>query len=113
MHYGPLRTWLSFYATINPRFPQMEKGVRRAAADERIAAVRLLPSLHHYALDAPEVDDAMAAARAEGVPVNLTARIVDDRVAPQYVQQGARSKTSSGVSNAPFGRKNCSIYVLL
>ena len=40
VHYGPLRTWLSFYATINPRFPQMEKGVRRAAADERIAAVR-------------------------------------------------------------------------
>lgn len=87
VHYGPLRTWLSFYATINPRFPQMEKGVRRAAADERIAAVRLLPSLHHYALDAPEVDDAMAAARAEGVPVNLMARIFDDRVAPQYVQQ--------------------------
>lgn len=86
-HYASLRTWLYFYATLNPRFPQIERGVRRAAVDERIAAVRLLPGLHHYALDAPEVDDLMAVAQAERVPVNLMARIFDDRVAPQCVQQ--------------------------
>jgi len=86
-HYASLRTWLYFYATLNPCFPQMERGVRRAAVDERIAAVRLLPGLHHYELDAPEVDDLMAAAQAERVPVNLMARIFDDRVEPQYVQQ--------------------------
>lgn len=87
VHYASLREWLRFYATIDPRFPQIERGVRRAATDERIAAVRLLPALHHYRLDAPEVNDVMAAARAEGVPINLMARIFDDRVAPQYVRQ--------------------------
>ena len=87
VHYASLRTWLYFYATLDPCFPQMERGVRRAAVDERIAAVRLLPGLHHYELDAPEVDDLMAAAQAERVPVNLMARIFDDRIAPQYVQQ--------------------------
>ncbi len=85
--YAPLRDWLYFYATIDPRFPQSENGVRRAAADERIVGVRLLPAVHHYALDAPEVDELMGAAAAVGVPVNLMARIIDDRIAPRYVQQ--------------------------
>lgn len=85
--YAALREWLYFYATIDPRFPQAENGVRRVCADERIVGVRLLPAVHHYALDSPEVDALMGAAAAENVPVNLMARIFDDRIAPRYVQQ--------------------------
>ena len=92
--YASLRDWLYFYATIDPRFPQMERGVERAATDERIAGVRLLPAMHHYELDDPAVDALMAAAAQHGVPVNLMARLFDDRIAPRYVEQRVPSPAS-------------------
>mgnify|MGYP001442550595 CR=1 FL=1 len=79
--------WLHFYAVINPAFPGLERQVTQAGAHRQVAGVRLFPTLHHYDLDAERTYRALELAAARQLPVNLTARIFDGRVAPRYVRQ--------------------------
>ena len=83
--------WLRFYAVVNPEFPRLETQVRAAAEDARIAGIRLLPTLHHFDLDSDRVRTVLRLARECGLPVNVTARLLDGRVAPRYLHQGTLS----------------------
>ncbi len=85
--YESLQDWLSFFAVVNPDFPQLEGQISRAARDERIVGIRLFPTLHHYALDSKRVTETLRLASEHGLPVNLTARLTDGRMAPRYVDQ--------------------------
>ena len=85
--YESLSDWLQFYMVVNPFFPKWEKAVEHAAQDPRIAAIRIAPCLHHYSVDAPEVQMLIDLASKCGIPVNLMARLFDERVAPQYLKQ--------------------------
>ena len=85
--YESLAEWLHFYAVLNPEFPQWAELLQRASADRRLVAVRLVPALHHYALDAPIVGEIVGLAGELQLPVNLMARVFDDRVAPRFVDQ--------------------------
>lgn len=85
--YDSLAEWLFFYAVINPEFPQLEKQVRRCAENRRIVGLRLCPALHHYSLDNARVEHVLRLAGECGLPVNLTARLFDGRVAPAAVRQ--------------------------
>ena len=85
--YDALADWLFFYAVLNPEFPQLEKGLQRAAEERQIVGVRLLPALHHYSLNERSVQQLVRAAHEAQVPVNLMARIFDDRIAPRFVEQ--------------------------
>lgn len=86
--YEPLCDWLSFFAVVNPDFPQLEQQVERAARDERIVGLRLFPTLHHPPLPSERVTETLRLAAVHSLPVNLTARLIDGRVAPRYVDQG-------------------------
>ena len=85
--FSALADWLYFYAVLNPEFPQAAALVDRAAVDPRLAGVRMLPALHHYALNAPAVGAVVSKAGTRGLAVNLTARLFDDRIAPRCVEQ--------------------------
>jgi len=103
--YKPLCDWLSFFAVVNLEFPQLEQHVERAARDERIMGLRLFPTLHHYALDSERIMETIQLATEHGLPVNLTARLMDGRVAPRYVDQAELSpdalvKLLNGVGTA-------------
>lgn len=86
--YEALRDWLSFYAIINPEFPGVEESIEHAARDPRIAGVRLFPTLHHYPLSSGRLLLTIRLAAEHGLPVNLTARLLDGRVAPRWLDQG-------------------------
>ncbi|MFH1006984.1 MAG: amidohydrolase family protein [Candidatus Latescibacterota bacterium] len=89
--YAPLSDWLSFYAVVNPDFPQLEGQIEHAASDERIVGIRLFPTLHHYALDSDRVTETLGLAAKKNLPVNLTARLTDERMAPRYLDQATLS----------------------
>lgn len=92
--YESLSDWLQFYLVVNPSFPKWEKAIEHAAQDSRIAAIRIAPCLHHYSVDAPEVQMLIDLASKCGIPINVMARLFDDRVAPQCVQQIVPSRAS-------------------
>ena len=87
VEYLALADWLYFYAVINPEFPRLEYQVQQAAENRRIVGLRLVPALHHYDLLADRVRRTVALAVEYDLPVNLTARIFDGRVAPRYINQ--------------------------
>ena len=85
--YESLRDWLSFFAVVNPDFPQLEGQIERVARDERIVGIRLFPTLHHYALGSERVTETLRLSSEHHLPVNMTARLTDGRMAPRYVDQ--------------------------
>lgn len=85
--YETLADWLYFYAVLNPEFPQWEQGVERAVQEPRIVGVRLVPALHHYSLATEAVRKLVHMAGPKQVPINLMARVFDDRIAPRFVEQ--------------------------
>lgn len=85
--YEPLSDWLLFFAVVNLDFPQLEQQIEWAARDERIVGLRLFPTLHHYPLDSERVTETLHLAAEHDLPVNLTVRLTDGRVAPRYVDQ--------------------------
>ena len=89
--YESLCDWLSFFAVVNPDFPQLEQQIERAARDERIVGLRLFPTLHHVPLDSERMMETIQLAAEHDLPVNLTARLTDGRVAPRYVDQAELS----------------------
>lgn len=86
-YFGELASWLRFYAVINPDFPRLEAQIRAAAEDTRIAGVRLFPTLHRFDLDSDRVRTVLRLAAECGLPVNVSARLLDGRVAPRYLHQ--------------------------
>ncbi|MDA0745260.1 MAG: amidohydrolase family protein [bacterium] len=85
--YEELSEWLSFWAAVNPEFPKLEEQADRVAKDKRIVGLRLFPGLHRYRLDSERVKRAVDLAVERGLPVNLSARVFDSRVAPRMVFQ--------------------------
>ena len=85
--YDSLAEWLFFYAVVNPEFPQWAKLVNWVATNQRLVGVRLVPALHHYALDTPLFGEIVDLAGQLQLPVNLMARVFDDRIAPRFVDQ--------------------------
>ena len=85
--YESLAEWLHFYAVVNPEFPQWAELLDQVSADRRLLGIRLIPALHHYTLHAPIVRDIMDLAGQLQLPVNLMARVFDDRIAPRFVDQ--------------------------
>ncbi|MBT3379249.1 MAG: amidohydrolase family protein [Lentisphaerae bacterium] len=82
-----LADWLSFYAVVNPDFPNPEKHVQAAALERRVVGLRLIPCLHHVNLSASATVRTVRAAAEAGLPVTITARLFDGRIAPRCVQQ--------------------------
>ena len=85
--YASLADWLRFYAVVNPEFPRLEALVAGAAQDRRVAGIRLFPTLHRYSLTDERTLEAVRLAAAHALPVTLTARLFDGRVAPRAVNQ--------------------------
>jgi len=71
-----------FWLTVNPLMPRWDKDIAAAANHPRIAGIRLFPRYHGYGLDHPAVTEVASAAAAARLPVNLTARLLDDRLHP-------------------------------
>jgi len=85
--YEQLSDWLSFYTVVNPEFPAPEKHVALAADNGRVVGIRLFPSLHHYDLSGRRTVNTLRAAAEVGLPVAITARLFDGRVAPPAIRQ--------------------------
>jgi predicted TIM-barrel fold metal-dependent hydrolase len=79
--------WLRFLTVINPEFPNLEQQMERAGKDARICGCRLVPGLHRYALLSDRVRIVCSAADEAGLPVVISGRIFDDRVAPRAIGQ--------------------------
>ena len=82
-----LSDWLSFYAVVNPEFPQLEEQVGLAVEEEQVVGVRLLPALHRFELCTDRTLEAVRLASTNGLPVNVAARVFDGRVAPRSIVQ--------------------------
>lgn len=87
--FGEQSDWLRFYAVVNPELPRLEAQIRAAADDKRVAGLRLFPTLHHFGLGSERVRTVLRLAAGCGLPVNVSARLLDGRVAPRYLHQGA------------------------
>ena len=85
--YEALGDWLSFYAVINPRLPDTVAQIEAAARNPRIVGLRFFPTLHHYPLDFDPLLSAIRIAAQCGLPVNLSARLLDARTAPGCLHQ--------------------------
>lgn len=85
--FGALKAWLRFWAVVNPEFPQIASQVSIAAGDDRVVGIRLFPTLHHFKLTSDPCLEATRMAAEKGLPVNVTARLFDNRVAPKMVNQ--------------------------
>ena len=85
--YDSLSGWLDFFAVINPEFPRLEAQVQNAAGDRRIVGLRLFPTLHHFALNSERTLRMVRLAAEHRLPVNVTARVFDGRVAPPSILQ--------------------------
>jgi uncharacterized protein len=86
--FEPLKDWLHFWSVVNPEFPQIEAQVASAADERRSVGIRLFPTLHQYALCSDRSQEVARMAADRGLPVNVTARLFDGRVAPRMVDQG-------------------------
>ena len=69
-----------FYAVMNPGFPGCIEDMNEALKLPGVAGIRLFPRLHHYELMSPQLRPLMAFAAERDIPVNLAARLVDDRL---------------------------------
>ena len=107
--YAALADWLYFYAVINPEFPLLEAQMRQAAEDERIAAIRILPALHHYSLHSKNTLQTLHLAARYDLPLNLMARIFDGRVAPRCIRQAEIPPSDL----APFLERTEGVTVIL
>jgi uncharacterized protein len=71
---------IRFWAVLNPAFPGWERDLDTALELPGVAGIRLFPRYHRYRLlDAPVVA-LMQRAAERGAPVNIAARLVDDRL---------------------------------
>ena len=67
--------------TVNPMLPGCLDDIRRGVEKLHIAGVRILPGFHDYTLDSPEVAELCELLRTYHLPLFLTLRMEDDRVA--------------------------------
>ena len=68
------------YAVINPAFPGWQQDLDEALKLPGVVGVRLFPRYHHYDLCSKEFLKLMETTAERNVPVNLTARLVDERL---------------------------------
>lgn len=71
-----------FWAVINPAFPGWEADLEAAASASEVAGVRLCPRYHGYSLSHPSLAELAQRAARQSLPVNLLARLLDDRLHP-------------------------------
>jgi hypothetical protein len=84
-----LQSWLNapeisvqFWLVVNPLMPGWELDVAKAQQHPQVAGLRLFPRYHGYGLDHPALQDVADAAAALNLPINLSARLLDDRLHP-------------------------------
>lgn len=67
--------------TVNPTLPGCFDDITRAIRDLRIEGIRILPGFHNYSLNSEEVTDLCMLLRRYRLPLFLTLRMEDERVA--------------------------------
>jgi hypothetical protein len=110
-----LRPWLDadlpntwYWLPVNPLMPRWQDDVAFAANNPRIAGLRLLPRYHGYLSDHPALAEVVAVAAELNVPLNLTARLLDDRLHPHPLhvdaplQMGDMAALLTSASSARF-----------
>lgn len=71
-----------FWLVVNPLMPKWADDVRRAAKHPLIAGLRLWPRYHGYGLEHVALREVAGAAAEFSLPLNLSARLLDDRLHP-------------------------------
>jgi hypothetical protein len=74
------KRWISQFQVLNPAFPGWQKDLERGVRDLRVKGIRLVPGYHGYALTAPCVGEAVAAAREHALPLVVHVRLQDERM---------------------------------
>ncbi len=64
---------------LDPTLPGWERDLEGLASDPLVAAIRLVPVYHRFAIDGPEAEEIVRAATAHGLPVCVQVRIIDER----------------------------------
>lgn len=77
---------LHWWAVINPIYPGWEADMEAAAATPEVAGVRLYPRYHGYQPFDPALIQLLERASALRLPVNITARLLDDRLHPRMLR---------------------------
>ena len=68
------------YAVINPTFPGWRRDIDEALELPGVVGIRLFPRYHHYDLSLKDFLALMEIAAERNIPVNLTSRLLDDRL---------------------------------
>lgn len=84
-----------YWLVVNPLLPGWEKDLAAADFYPAIVGLRLLPRYQGYGLDHPALADVVAVAAASGLPLNLTARLLDDRLHPYQLRVDAPLEMSA------------------
>lgn len=75
-----------FWAVINPALPGWQDDLEAAAAAPQVAGIRLFPRCHGYRPFEPALGELLERAAGHGLPVCLTARLLDDRLYPRMLR---------------------------
>ncbi|MFZ4694524.1 MAG: amidohydrolase family protein [Verrucomicrobiia bacterium] len=78
-------TRIFHYAVLNPLLDGWQEDLRRALELPGVVGLRLFPRYHGYGLDDPRVSELVGAATANRLPIDLAARLVDDRLHPRFL----------------------------
>lgn len=71
-----------YWLAVNPLMPAWQRDLEAARRFSAVAGIRLFPRYHGYGLDHPALAEVAAAASSLLMPINLTARLLDDRLHP-------------------------------
>ena len=76
---------IRFWAVINPALPGWQDDLEAAAAAPQVAGIRLFPRCHGYRPFDSSLLELLDRAAGLGLPVCLTARLLDDRLYPRML----------------------------
>lgn len=106
---------VKFWLVVNPLMPRWQDDVAKAAEHPGVAGLRLWPRYHGYTLDEPAVDEVTELAAKYGLPVNLSARLLDDRLHPKPLWCGeplAMDDVTALIQRSPGTRWLLSMFAM-